>query len=340
MKLTKEKTGMTEKMTDSKSNITASDIAQMLASSERILIFTHAQPDGDTLGSAYALKNALPEKDVRVVCSTSVPEYLRFLCDGKAEIRLDDGFEPDLTCAVDIAEIGMIGEYAEKFGDRIDIKIDHHLTSIPFAKYNLIEPSAAACAEVIFEIVKGLGALNEKSAYYLYTGIATDTGCFKYRNVTAKSHTITAELLGYGFDVGKLNNLLFESKSRNEIEATKLALNNLHYYENGKIAVVVFTNRMKMEYGLVDDNLSLLNSLPREITGVELGIVIKEQDNSDGEYKVSMRSGEKVDVSALCGVFGGGGHLRASGCRICASDEKEAERIILDAVKERVNFEE
>lgn len=325
-------------MRSSNSNVTLEEIAAMLKSADKILILTHERPDGDTLGSAFAIKNALAEKDVRVICASPIPPRLSFVCNGARELAPDEDFDPDLIVAVDSAEIGMMGDYGRRFEGRFDIKIDHHRTSVTYAKYNYIDADAAACCEIIFELVKLLGDMTDDTALALYTGISTDTGCFKFRNVSAQSHRIAAELLEYGFDVGTVNNRLFECKTPSEIRATKVALNSLKMFEDGKIALVCFSNEVKEANGISDEDLSALNSLPREIDGVELGITVKQIDGDKTHYKVSMRSGERVDASALCAKFGGGGHLRAAGCEIEAASADEAENIILDAVKDSVKF--
>lgn len=320
------------------SNTTLAEIAGILAGAEKILILTHDRPDGDTLGSAFAIKHSLAGKDVRVACSDPVPARLAFIADGARELRPGADFRPDLVVAVDCAETGMMGEYGRIYGASADIKIDHHRTSVPFAKYNYIDADAAACAEIIYELVLLLGDMTCKAALALYSGIATDTGCFKFRNVSPESHRIAAELLRYDFDAGKINNLLFECKSASEIRATKAALNTLHYYADGKIAVVCFSDELKKANAITDEDLSALNSLPREIDGVELGVTIKQIDGDATHYKVSMRSGETVDASALCAHFGGGGHLRAAGCEIEAATAEEAENTVISYVKETVIF--
>lgn len=319
------------------SNCTVSKAAELLQNGNKILIFVHSHPDGDTLGSAYALKAALSDKDVRVVCSTPVPDRLSFITDGETELFLPtDDFTPDLIVSADVAEIGMMDDLGEMYRDKIDLKIDHHKTSEAFAKYNLIDPDAASCAEVVYEIIRRMNALDSKTALCLYVGVSTDTGCFKYKNTTAKTHEIASHLMSFGFDAGQLNARLFESKTVGEITAMRLALNGLNFYNDKKIAVISFTNEMKDKYGITDDDLALINSLPREIEGVFLGVTIKEKDGEKGTFKVSMRSGGEVDASELCAIFGGGGHKGAAGCRVKAQNVGQAEKKIINAVKDFV----
>lgn len=336
MKSTKEKRKKRIIQTVNNSNCTVEKAAELLQNGNKILIFVHSHPDGDTLGSAYALKAALGEKDVRVVCSTHISDRLSFISEDKTELLLPSDFTPDLVVCADIAELGMMDDFGDMFRDKIDLKIDHHRTSEPFAKYNLIDSCAASCAEIVYEIIRKMDALNDKSAFNLYIGVSTDTGCFKYGNTTAKTHEIASHLMQFGFDVGKLNTRLFDSKTVGEITAMRLALNGLHFYSGGKIAVISFTNEMKEKYGITDDDLALINSLPREIEGVSLGVTIKEKADENGTYKVSMRSGGEVDASALCEIFGGGGHVGAAGCRVKADSAENAEKKLIDAIKDFV----
>ena len=140
--------------------------------------------------------------------------------------------------------------------------------------------------------------------------------------------------MAMGVDFAAINTILFENKSRSEIAALRVAVNSLEYHFDGRVAVVGFSNSMKEENALDDDALGSVNSLPREIEGVELGIVIKEKSAKPGEFKVSMRSGETVDCSVICGKLGGGGHIRASGAAVKADSLNAAKEIILKTVSE------
>lgn len=311
-------------------NITLEEIKALLCGWDDILIITHCNPDADTLGSAFAIKNAYPEKNIRVVCSEPIPDRLGFLTDGMPTHIPAEEYAHVMT--VDCAELHLTGEAGRIYGDRIELKIDHHRTGEPYAKYNYAEESTGSAGEIVYKIVKD--RLDKRTADSLYAAISSDTGCFRYSNVSADTHRIAAELIEAGADHSRINARLFENKPKAEIAATRMALNTLEYYDNGRIALVSFTNKQKEENGIDDDALGAISSLTREIEGVELGIVVKEKTGKPGVYKISMRSGESVDCSAICKLLGGGGHIRASGGAVCAESIDEAKALVMNAVRE------
>ncbi len=312
------------------SNITLEGIKELIDGWDDILIITHCNPDADTLGSAFGIKNAYPDKKIRVVCGETIPDRLKFITDGEPTDIPAEEYAHIMT--VDCAELHLTGEAGKKYGERIELKIDHHRTSDPYAKYNYIEEQTGSAGEIVYKILKN--RLNKKAADSLYAAISSDTGCFRYSNVSADTHRVAAELIESGADHSRINARLFENKPKAEIAATKLALNNLEYCFDGRVALVTFTNKQKEENGIDDDSLGAISALTREIEGVELGIVIKEKTGKPGLYKVSMRSTETVDCSAICGLLSGGGHMRAAGGAVTAESIEEAKELVMNAVRE------
>ncbi len=316
-------------------NITLKKAAEMLLSHDNILVLAHNSPDGDTLGSAFAIKYSMPQKNVVVVCDDKLPERLRFICGGEESLRpdrLSDGFEPELIVSVDTASLALVGEYGKSLAGKIDIKFDHHPMSDEFALYNYIESGTAACGEIITDLIGYLGVLNKSAAEVLYAAISSDTGCFKYRNVTAETHRKAAVLLDTGIDHSDINMRLFENKTHKEMTAARVTLESLKFYRQNSVTSVCFTNEMKLKYNLDDDDIGDISSIPREIAGVELGVVIKQKQDMPREFKISMRSGPTIAANELCAMFGGGGHLRAAGGIIEAESGEEAERFIMTRV--------
>lgn len=316
-------------------NITLKEAADMLFCHDNILVLTHISPDGDTLGSAFAIKYALPQKNVVIICDDKLPARLRFICGGVDSLRPDtlpDSFEPDFIVSVDIATLALAGEYGESLAGRIDLKFDHHPMSDMFARYNYIDGDAAACGEIILDLIGYLGTLHKSAAEALYAAIASDTGSFKYRNVTAETHRKTAVLIDAGIDQSDISTQLFEYKSQNEITAERVTLEVLKFYRGGSVASICFTNQMKQKYNLDDEDIGDISSIPRQIAGVELSVVIKQKQFSPREFKISMRSGKSVAANALCSMFGGGGHLRAAGAIVEADSGEEAESMVMKRV--------
>lgn len=286
--------------------------AQTLRGMDDILLLTHRNPDGDALGSLWALGAALRKmgKTVSFHLSGRVPSNLAFL----AEEPLDDSFRAGFVVAVDLAESSLLGdELAALYADKIDLNIDHHRSNKLFAAQTLLDEEASATAELIWALYKELGvALDKKSAEQLYVGISTDTGCFRYNNTTAKCLFVAAALVEAGADNGEINRLVFETKTKAYILFETMALNSMRTYFDGKCAVITLTGEMFKRTGLDDSDIHMISALPRQMEGVVAGVTIKEK--SGGLYRVSLRTNEPVDASEICAVFGGGGHKLAAGC--------------------------
>lgn len=291
---------------------TIEQAADILKNSDNILLLTHMSPDGDTLGCAFALCRALQlmGKTARVITEGEIPKKFLYLCDA---VRESD-FDEELVVAVDIADEKLFPENAHKYKDKVDLCIDHHMSNTHYAKSYCVEPTAAACAEVVFKLVKALGVeIDRLIANCIFTGLTTDTGCFRYSNVTKQTMNTAAQLIEIGCDSYKINKLMFETNSRERIALEQMALSTLEYFDEGKIAVMAVTLDMLEKSGASDSELDGIAAIPRTIEGVLVGILIKQK--SDSLYKVSVRSDETVcSASVLCANFGGGGHAAAGGC--------------------------
>ncbi|HHW25268.1 MAG TPA: bifunctional oligoribonuclease/PAP phosphatase NrnA [Clostridiales bacterium] len=306
-------------------NITLQEIAEKIKEASSILIFMHRRPDGDTVGSAYGIKYAFPEKQIYCLCADDIPTRLQFISKAPYESCPED-FEPELIMAVDTASPGLLGRFADEY---IDIKIDHHETSENYAEYNYTDPTAAATGEIVYSILKICGVMTPEAANAIYSAISSDTGGFRYSNTTANTLRIAADLCEAGADMAECCHMLFESRTQAEVRALSAVYANIRYFENGGVAVVNLTNEIKKRYNITDDDVGEISSIPREIEGVELAVTIRQLSNSPDRYKISMRSGRYVDVDKICALFGGGGHSRAAGAEISAQNPQQAERTVL-----------
>lgn len=323
------------------SNITIKQAAELLGGKQKILLLSHIRPDGDTLGSAFALKNALEAvgKSVNVACDDEVPSRLRFISDMRSSLKTEEypDFEPEIICAVDAAETSLLGEYGVKMNGRIDLKLDHHPSGSEYARYNYIDGTASAAGEIIFEVIRALeesgsGKLTPRAATLLYAAISSDTGCFKYSNVTSTTMRIAAELIDAGAEHSDVCYRLFELKTMGEIAAERVMLENMKLYRSDTIAVITITNEIKTENGLSDEDVGGAASKLRQIEGVELAVSIRQDSEDVRSFKISMRSGPTVSAAGMCALFGGGGHERAAGAMIEAGTPQEAENKIIGAV--------
>ncbi len=287
--------------------------AAMLSAAENILILTHQYPDGDTIGSAFALCRALRGmgKRARVECADEIPEkYEYMLTDLPTE-----AFEPTLIVAVDVADEKLLGRLKDCYGGRIDLCIDHHGSNTEYADFLLLRADYAAAAMVVCEVLRAMNVpFDSAIAECIYTGISTDTGCFKYSNADAYTHRMAADMMDIGVRYDMINRTMFDVKSRARVELERLALSGMRFYANGKIAVMPITCDMIARSGAAENDMEGLAPLPRQIEGVWVGVTMREKQ--DGEFKISVRTGNHADASAICKELGGGGHVRAAGCSL------------------------
>lgn len=298
--------------------------AELLKSKDNILILTHGNPDGDTLGSGFALLHALKNmgKRARLMNADPIPEKFSYLYEGTEE----ELFTEDFIVSVDVAERKLLGALSEKYGDRVDLAVDHHETSRFFAEKTYCESDSASCCEIIYLLLKTMGApITKKIADCIYTGMSTDTGCFRYSNVTPRSHEIAAELLRLGADHSRINTRMFETKTMGDFMLQKMCLDSLEIFGDGRVAMISVTKDMLSQCGVDKSALDAIKPITRQIEGVEIGITVKEE--SEGKVGISVRTGESYDAAAICAHFGGGGHLRAAGCELKGTVKEAAEKI-------------
>lgn len=313
--------------------ISEQEAAQRLLAADHILLLAHQYPDGDTLGSNFALYQALKTlgKTVRVACEDVIPEKYDYM-DVTASM---EDFEPDYICALDVADARLLGPGMQAaYGDRVDLCIDHHSTNTGYAREACVDASCAACAMIILRIIRLLEVeLTPAIAQCIYTGIATDTGCFKYSNADALAHRMAADCMDLGIPYEMINRVNFDMKSRARIELERLALEGMKFYHEGRVAVMRITNDMVTHSGAKENDMEGLPPIPRQIEGVWVGITLRQK--ADGSYKISARTGTHADAAAICVLLGGGGHNRAAGCAFDGSAD-EAETAILQAVEQAV----
>ncbi|MBE6844240.1 MAG: bifunctional oligoribonuclease/PAP phosphatase NrnA [Ruminococcus sp.] len=309
---------------------TAADILKSCGSA---YILTHQSPDGDCIGSGTALYYILRGmgKKARVLCSDEIPKKFDFM---RREYT-DEEFEPEIIIAADVADAKLLGRYNEIYGDKVDLCIDHHISNTGYAKNTLVCPDASAACEVVYELMKVMGiAADEKLAKCIYTGIATDTGCFRYENTTARAHEIAAELKKtVKVNFAKINREMFDVKSRGRLKMEAFAVDRIEYYLEGKCTLLAVTSKMREEMEVTPAELDGIEGIPLQVEGAEVGITIKQRDETS--YKISMRSANDVNVSDICAMLGGGGHVKAAGCLLHGTLDEVKEQIV-DAVKKGI----
>lgn len=312
--------------------ITLKECADIIGKYSSFLILTHASPDGDTLGSAFALKRALQKigKPSKVICNDEIPEKYSFLWDGID----NDGEDFEAVIAVDVADRKLLGEKNNcEYGDKIVLAIDHHLSHRDYAE-NTFLCDKASNAENIYALINEMNIdIDAGIATCIYCGTATDTGCFLFTNTTAETHKTAAVLMEKGADFAIVNRKMFETKTASYLQLEQMALGTVELHFGGKCAVMHITQDMFRESKSNEGECDGIASLPRKIEGVLIGITVREKEN--GNYKVSIRTVEPYDAAEICGHFGGGGHNRAAGCEFECS-LKEAKSTLLKFIGEKV----
>lgn len=309
------------------------DTAAMLMQAQDILLLTHQYPDGDTVGSAYALCRALRSlgKRANVMCGDEIPEKYDYLT---ADMAPQD-FEPQFIVAVDVADEKLLGALQPAYCGRIDLCIDHHGSNTEYADFLLLKADYAAAAMVVCEVLREMDVTFDSAiAECIYTGLSTDTGCFKYSNANAYAHRMAADMMDVGIRYDMINRTMFDVKSRARVELERRALASMRFYCNGRVAVMPITCDMIAESGAGENDMEGLAPLPRQIEGVWVGVTMREKDG--GEFKISVRTGNHADASAVCKELGGGGHIRAAGCTLNGPLDAAVEQM-LDTIKRTVD---
>ncbi len=338
---------------------TLDEAVAAIKSAENTLILTHVNPDGDCIGSAYALLAIIEAmgKRAMVACPSPFPKRLRFLTHPTWEDEEDPDspvpsiFTPDeenpeaLTqfdtiISVDVASPMQLGDNAFLI-PKINLMIDHHGTGEPFAK-NYIDPTASASGEIVYEIYRrlrndGLSSVPE-AARRAYAAIVSDTGSFKFSNTTKKTHLTAAELVDEinsaddgGADSAEVCRSLFGQRTLKELTAQMIAIQNLRFYEDGRLGAVMFTQQILTDAGLDESEIGNVVDTPRGVEGVLVGISLKQSSADPTQFKVSSRANAEIDCAAVCASFGGGGHTRAAGCTVTAPSPEEALAMMAEA---------
>lgn len=302
--------------------ISVEECAKLLKEQDNILILTHAHPDGDTLGCGFALCRALMQlgKICAVLNADEIPKKYNYMYEDIVQIK----FKPKYVVAVDVATENLLGELEGKY--HIDMCIDHHSTNTEYADNILLENAPAAC-EIMLKVIKALGVTLDKGiANCLYTGLTTDTGCFRYDSTTADTYRAAAEMIELGAENGRINRVMFETKTKTYARLERLALDSMRFYVDERVAIITVTQEMYKLTGSNEQETEGLAPLTRQIEGVEVGVTIREK--ADGTCKASIRTFESVNAAELAKCFGGGGHAQAAACKFACDVKTAREQIV------------
>ncbi len=291
------------------------DAVRFLRAHDDILLIAHVSPDGDTLGSCFALYGALLElgKHAQVVCEDPVPAIYRFLPFSDQLITPDQAKPAEAAVCIDCADLARTGRCETLFHTaRTTLNIDHHGTNDRYAEENFVQ-KAGATGELIYNVIASLKiTLNKNIASCLYAAITTDTGNFAYSNTTPDTLRIAAELLDTGIDLPFLNRCLFRTVPFHKLKLHSLAVSKTQLYEYGRIGLSFITQEEMRSCGATGEDSEGIIDAIRDIDTVEVAALLRESD--DGLIRVSLRGKSSADVSKIAVLFGGGGHRLAAGC--------------------------
>ncbi len=317
---------------------------EALGEAERILLTTHINADGDGAGSEVALAAWLHEtgKQARIVNPTPFPEPLGFLVPDRSWV-LDSGSEAgrewaaraDLAVVLDTGEVPRIGGVSELIEDTPKIVVDHHPPGpAPLAGVSMRDPAACATGELVFDLMTEAGGpWPPESVRGLYVAILTDTGGFRFGNTSSDAHRIVAFLIEHGAEPEALYRLAYGNAPLRKLRLLHAALGELEMDAEGRLAWMTVPENALDETGATADDMEGLVDYPRDIQGVEVGLLFRE--TVKGFTKVSFRSNGDVDVNALARRFGGGGHVKASGALV-ERPIQEVRAEVLEAVREAI----
>lgn len=310
--------------------LTVPQAAGLLRSYDNILILTHLRPDGDTVGCAAALcaglralgKTAylLPNPELTDTC---VPYFQPYTAP--------EGFASEAAnmVSVDLATTGLLPDNAKAYAGRIDLAIDHHPSFEAFGRANIVRAGAAACGELLYDILAQLGPITPEIALPLYVAVSTDTGCFAYNNTSPDTHAVAAALMRTGIDYKAVNKAFFRTKTRKRLALEAAMLGAMEFYDRERVAVLSVPLSLMERIQADERDAEDLSALGGQIEGVDCAVTMREL--RPDVWKISLRTGSRVNATRACAMLGGGGHAAAAGCTVEAP-WAEAKRRILDAV--------
>ncbi len=310
---------------------TLQQIAERIKRANSVLICTHTRPDGDAIGGALALASALNFlKTPNQVCvETEIPSNLLFV-DGVEKFTKKPKGEYDLLVTLDCSDEQRLGYLSDEYylakRKRIDtVNIDHHVSNTRFAKYNFVENCAANCMHIA-KLIEYLGApLDKKTAEYLLLGLLTDSGNFSHDDVNEDTLLLAARLVKAGADISRYNYMLFKRQPKERAALYAKTMSAIRYYHDNRFAAIVVTKKNMVECHADDGMTEGFVDFPLNVDGVEVAASLLEVKK--GQYKISLRSKEYVEVNKIASVYGGGGHVRAAGCMLFGEPEEVLDKL-------------
>ena len=290
--------------------LTRTEAAAFLAQRDNFCILTHCRPDGDTAGSAAALCLGL-RKMGKKACILKNPELLGKLSFLHEGLTKDVPEAEDTLVCVDTAAEYMLTKGCPKVP--VALRIDHHGTDVGYTDFELVDPAAGACGEIIYDVLAEMGvALDTRIAKALYVAVSTDTGCFRFANTTAHTYAVAAACAATGAELYPITQALFDTNSITKLRIQSWIVENTKFLMNGKLALCALPKAVEEQANA--DDMDNISGFLRSIEGVKLCALLRELP--DGGIRASVRAVPGYDAAAVCRKFGGGGHKGAAGATL------------------------
>lgn len=303
------------------------EVLNQIGRRQKFILTSHARPDGDAVGSVLACGQILRSmgKQADVFLSDGVPYIYKPLPFAETVV-VSPTVPPEYEAAIILECDSVQRTRLEGLENQYLINIDHHSTARPFANVNWIDPSACATAEMIFRLAREAGVkISSEVATCLYTAVLTDTGSFCFNGTNEGTFALAQELVRAGADPARIAQSVYFSNPTSKMRLLGSALSNLH--RDGELAWMFITREHMEQAGATDEDSEGLVNYALAIEGIEVALFFREQ--SDGRFRVSLRSKGRINVASVAGRFGGGGHECASGCSIEGPLSMAVERILM-----------
>lgn len=310
------------------------EILKLINTSDKICIAGHTAPDGDCIGSVMALYKFLKplKKNLRVMIDGTIPFNYKPFADESIIAQAYDNEKFDLLFVLDTSDTKRLGKFEDVLkNSNKRVVIDHHKTNTGFGDINIIDPEMSSTGELLYDIMKLTGMeITKEVAVLLYVAILTDTGKFSYRNTSSRTHIKAAELIDLGVNVSEIDNLVYNSKPANVVKAFLESVSNVEFYYDKKLGITAITKDILLRNNVDMADVDGVVEYIREIREIEVSCVLKEYDDCT---KVSLRSKNDIDVSAISLKYQGGGHAKAAGFELKDNIEN-TKKIILEEFKD------
>ncbi len=314
--------------------MTLDEIIKEIEEAKKIVILTHESPDGDAIGSSLAVKLVLEKMEKKA--DVIIPEYPRmykFLPNAEKIKTESDIKKYDLAISIDCAVLKRLAQKEYFENAKKTIVIDHHGSNNMYGDINYVNPVSPACAEVLAGMFQYYGfEINKEIGTCLMTGIITDTGGFRHQGINPETFEFTAELIRKGVNIPDIYKRTLRTMTKANFLLAQRVMDRMEILEDGKVTFTYITSKDEEEVNAEPGDHEGLVEIGRDIEGVEVSIFIRQKENQEA-YKASLRSGNYVNVSDICLMFGGGGHQRAAGALIQGNIEQVKEKILREVRK-------